>query len=368
MEKIKPLALIGAALLLLFNGCKDDKIVFNNTPVYEGGTMTLQGIYGTEAGENAMNTVFVDLSKNVQTTARRRGWDLGFYNGSDYRVILNSSVGATAVALNKTDLSQVGAADTIALATNGTLSLGANAGSISTVDPVSGTFAAYLSGTVIQAVAATAADNKVYIVNRGIGGGVDTLGWTKVRITRATDGYHAEYAAITEPSAFRKLDIVKNTSYNFNFITFSSTTATVEPPTSLWDISWGMATYQTGTALPAVQPDFVQINAAGGVTAAQIIFSGTAANSTIAYADFKEADLEGITFSADRDVIGMNWRNASAAAGVVAVYRDRYYLIKDALGNVYKLMFSNFSASDGGSRGKPVIIFEVVRRAAFVNN
>jgi len=342
-----------------FTACKKDADPIVVVPPSSGSTLTLKGLVGSEAGSSAGNSVFVDFSTDKQTDVARILWDLGFYSGSDFRVVLNHTVGATAIALNKTDLTTVTAADTTTLATTAALALGQGLGTFSAIDPVAGTATDYLSGTVIQEISATDADNKVYIVNRGAAGVTGNRGWEKIRVLRNGTGYTLQYAKITE-TTFKTLNVAKDATYNFNYISFVNGAVTIEPAKALWDLEWTLATYKASATIPYTYSDFVLINFIGGATAAEVIFSGTTANSTIAYADFKEANLTGITFVGTRDVIGSNWRNTTGTS--VGVKTDRFYLLKDSAGNVYKLKFVSFIAADGGVRGEPVITYELVKK------
>ncbi|KIO77188.1 hypothetical protein TH53_11190, partial [Pedobacter lusitanus] len=181
-------------LATAFAACKKDSDPIIETPASTGSTLTLNGLIGSEPGPSAGNSVFVDFSADKQTAVARNSWDLGFYSGADFKVILNHTVGATAIELAETDLTKITAADTVALATAGTLSLGQGEGGFKYIDPVDGDASAYLAGTVIKTISATDAENKVYIVNRG-----GTTGWQKIRVIRAGAGYTLQYAKITEP-------------------------------------------------------------------------------------------------------------------------------------------------------------------------
>src|SRR5690606_36415384 len=77
-------------------------------PPSDGSTLTLNGGSGESAAENS---VFVDLSADQQTAIKRTSWNLGFYSGSEFRVILNSTSGASAIAVGKTDINAVSASD-----------------------------------------------------------------------------------------------------------------------------------------------------------------------------------------------------------------------------------------------------------------
>lgn len=339
--------------------CSKDEDPIVTVPPSDGSTLTLNGLIGTEAGTSAGNSVFVDFSTDKQTPVARSSWDLGFYSGTEYRVILNHSVGATAIITTKTNLNDVTAADTTALVTSAALALGQGAGVFTAIDPVEGTASAYLAGTVIQAVSATESDNKVYIVNRGTASIDGNRGWQKIRVIRNASGYTLQYAKITE-TTFKTLNIAKDAAYNFKYASFATGAVTVEPEKAAWDIEWGFTTYKADAKTPYTYSDFVLINFVGGITASEVIFSGTAANSTITYANFTEANLTGITFLGTRDVIGSNWR---ATTGTVGVKTDRFYLVKDGAGNIYKLKFISFHASDSGVRGKPVIEYKLVKKA-----
>ncbi|PTS99241.1 hypothetical protein DBR11_12840 [Pedobacter sp. HMWF019] len=347
-----------AAVLASCSKSTDAPIV--QVPVSDGNTMTLQGLIGSEDGGSAGNSVFVDFSADKQTSAARASWDLGFYSGADFRVIINHSIGATAIALDKSDLNQVTIADTIALVSSGKLALGQGDGAFTAIDPVQGSFAAYLSGTVIKAISATDADNKVYIVNRGKSGTTENRGWEKIRVIRSGNGYTLQYAKINETS-FKSLTVVKDGTFNFKYVSFIKGLVDVEPAKDSWDIEWGLSTYKASATIPYTFSDFVLINFAAGVQASQQVFSGTEANTTVTYANFKESDLSKVIFSGDRDVIAGNWRITSGTP--VGVKADRFYVVKDPVGNVYKLKFVSFHPNDSGVRGKPVIEYKLVKKA-----
>lgn len=337
-----------------FSACSKDEDPIVVVPASDGSTLTLNGLIGSESGASAGNSVFVDFSVDKQSSAARASWDLGFYSGTDFKVILNHTMGATAIALTKTDLNTVTAADTTALATNSTLALGQGLGSFSYIDNVDGTASTYLAGTAIKTVSATDAENPVYIVNRGAAGLLgDNRGWEKIRVLRNGSGYTLQYAKINE-TTFKTLTVTKDAAYNFKYVSFVTGAVTVEPVKAAWDIEWTLTSYKASATIPYTYSDFVLINFVGGVTAAEVL------TSTVTYADFKEANLSGITFLGTRDVIGSNWR---ATTGTIGVKTDRFYVVKDGEGNVYKLKFVSFISNDTGVRGKPVVEYKLVKKA-----
>lgn len=324
-------------------------------PPSDGSTMQLNGLIANEAGSAAGNSVYVDFSANKQVSAARGSWDLGFYGGDEFRVIINHSVGATAKILDKTDLNQVTAADTVSLVASSELALGQGDGAFNVLDPVEGNKAAYLSGTVIKEISATDANNKVYIVNRGSAGITGNRGWQKIRVIRNGNGYTLQYAKITETS-FKTINVTKDNAYNFKYVSFVNGVVNVEPSKSDWDIQWGLTTYKYSSTIPYTFSDFIIINFLAGVQAAEV------STSTVAYADFKESNLSTVNFKSERDVIGAGWRTSPGISGVGSVKSNVFYVVKDGSGNVYKLKFNSYIETDGGTRGKPVVEFKLVKK------
>lgn len=358
------LALFFAATILYSLGsCKKETSEINLIPAFQGDTTTLSGLVLSDEAINAKYSVYMDFSKGVQSRAQRPSWDFAVYCGTENRLILNSSMGATAVALNKSVLTEVNGNDTIPLKDAQTLVLGASVNSIRTVDPVSGSLNTYLSGTVFPEVTADQAASKVYIVNRGTAGGVGIRQWYKMKVYQVNQSYKIDYALINEQTRVSSMTLLKDDSYNFKFASFSANQPFVEPARTQWDIEWGWNTYKDRAGTPVAVPDFVRINFAGGVRAAQIIFSGPAANSGKKYEDYTFADQTAVTYSNERDAIGVNWRNATPENGPLSVYKDRFYLVKDGEGNIYKLRFLSFAPNDGGQRGRPRLEYRLLEPA-----
>lgn len=348
--KIITLVYVAAA----FTSCSKDKDPIVVIPPSDGSTLTLDGLIGSESGASAGNSVYVDFSKDQQTAVNRISWDLGFYSGADFRVILNNSTSAAAKVTNATSLSAIGAADTVGLK----LAIEQAAPDLTPqgiFDAVSGS----LTTTAIPAISANAAENKVIILNRGTGGGIPARSWIKLKITRnASGGYTLQYATIKESSAFTTVEIPKDGNFNFKYVSLTSgALVNVEPEKANWDLVWGYSVYQTsykGALVPYNFSDLVFLNVLNGVQAAEIL------TTTVTYDDYKESNIASTTFKTDRDVIGSNWRVSSQTAS--GVNTDRFYVIKDGAGNVYKLKFVSFAPADGGVRGKPVIEYKLVKK------
>lgn len=315
-----------------------------------GATMEIDG-----GGVTYGNKVFIDLSANKPTAINRTKWDLGFYTGSDdFRVILNSSTGMMAKALNKTDLNTVTAMDTVGLA--GEMAFNYAPAALPYIDYPTGD----LGKTAIKAITANAAENQVYIVNRGfkVGSSAADRGWKKIRVIRnATGGYtlqHADIAATT----FASVDIPKDASYFFKYISFEGGAADVEPEAKKWDLAWTYFTNTTplspGVEIPYTYQDMILQN--------RNVQIDTVFTSTRAYANFKEADLGGVTFVASQIAIGADWRSGGGPSASPAVRSDRFYIIKDGEGNIYKLRF--LSLTKDGVRGYPSFEYALVKKGS----
>ena len=355
MNKLNSMIAI-AALAMTFTACKKDSeepvIV---VPPSDGSILTLNGIIGTEAGSAAGNSVYVDFSTDKQTSVARASWDLGFYSGSDFRVILNNTTaaGAKVIQTPNANLATVGEADTLGL------TLAYNPG-----NPLNTDFAYYdaidgnLSNTAIPAISSVAGENKVIILNRGTGGGIGARSWIKLRVTRnASGGYTLQYGKIKETTNFTTVDIPKDGNFNFKFVSLKNgTLLNAQPEGANWDISWTYSIYQTSN-LPYAFSDLIFINNLDDVTAALV---DTGIIPSLSYTTFSEADIAKVTFSNSRYTIGSSWRSTQPATGIKT---NLFYVIKDASNNVYKLRFVSMGvAGDGGTRGKPVIEYKLVKK------
>lgn len=313
--------------------------------ISDGSRLRLEG----GGGSSAPNSVFVDFSGNEATAVARASWQLGFSCNDpfDFAVILNNVTAGTAVvATGKTNLDGyvISAEDSTALAAQ--LAIGGGLGSFDRVDDLSGD----LSKTVIK-------EGKVYVVSPG-----ESQPWFKVMVTlKDLNTYTIKYARLTESSP-RSLDVVKQGSYSFVYASLTTNKLVpFEPRTEKWDIVWGRSLYKTtmndGTEVPYVYSDLVLLNVRAGVKALEVLAS------TRSYADYKLSDLTLSDLSSDYDVIGSKWRNGGSPNTPASVKRDRFYVVQDAAGNIYKLRFVTMSGEDGvgGERGRPEIEYALLK-------
>jgi len=218
-----------------------------------------------------------------------------------------------------------------------------------------------LTRTVIPAVSATDADNKVIVLNRGTGGGIAARPWIKLRVLRSTGGgYSLLYAGIQE-TTYKTLQISKDAAYHFKFISFESGIADVQPEKERWDLVWSYSVFETNFGagqVPYNFSDLIAVNHLSGVTVAQKVYAD-AATAAAAFTAFNKDSVANITLVNNRWGIGSSWRSTQPATGARL---DRFYIIKDPAGNYYKFKCLAMGiGTDGGTRGKPEFKYILIK-------
>lgn len=318
-----------------------------------GGKLTLEG---KDATENYANMVYVDLSNNSQVQIKRKSWNIGFYGGEQFTVILNSSFATVAAATEKTDFAAV----TLADAQNAP-NLGAGAMdeefSSSWIDDVTGD----LSKTAFGTISENDATNKVYFVASN-DNKADRSQWYKVKITRKDNGYLVQYGKV-EDTTPKTIEIVKDPLYNVIGLSLETgKTTDAQPEGKKWDIMWAYGAAATsmgsGLTITSFSQDVITSNTLSGVETATVMVDGT----TTTYDNFKQADIAAkATFATTANVIGTTWRTPAMPNTNGGVKTDRFYIIKDTYGNIYKLRFLKFGSGDDGERGRPELEYELLK-------
>lgn len=353
----------------IFASCSDD----NNTtepiivkPV-DGGTVAAK-----VGGPNQPNQVFVDLSANSQTGVKRDTWDLGFSTGSDFRVVINGTVKMAVKKLETTNIDAVQTQDdAVAVGTSTMASWGY-------VDDATGILTGNGSGigTAIAEVSATASDNYVYLVNMGFEVGTtapspgsvaldgNARGWKKVRITRDGNDYVVDYANLTD-TTHKTVKVSKKADFNFTFLNLTTgQEVAAQPAKKQWDISFTGFTNYFGAAPNQITyyfADFITTNMHGGTKVYMV--QSTAATLASEFTAFTKANVEEGKFStstSDQRVIGDTWRIGGGPSSQPSIRDDRFYVIKDVDGNLFKIKFIALT-NDAGERGNPVFEYELLK-------
>lgn len=351
------------ALLTLASCSSDDNTDPIEVPVV--GT-TLKPEVG---GPNQPNQVYVDLSTGELNKVNRETWDFGFSSGTNFRVIINGSLKMAVKKLETSDITLVQEIDSEVSVGGGT-----TASSNGFVDNPTGVLegAGAGLGTAIAEISATDADNKVYLVN--LGNAVSTekanagsvnvdgeaRGWKKVRILRNGSGYKIQYADLAS-TTFTEKTIAKDDNFNFTFFSLKDNKeVNVEPLKSKWDLNFTVFTNYVnfGSEVTYGYADFITTNMKGGTVVYQVLVE-----DGITYDAFVLTNVDQTKFEAskkDQRIIGSNWRSGGGPGTLPSIRTDRFYIVKDVAGNVYKVNFLAMS-NDAGERGNPVFEYSLLK-------
>lgn len=361
MSKKTFLSLIIALLTLA--SCSSDE-----NPVSEETVSTGATVKPSVGGANQPNQVYIDFSGQSSTFINRGTWDFGFSTGSEFRVVINGALKMAVKKLETSDITLTQTADTD-VAVGG----GETAASKGYVDNPTGVLAGGGAGigTAIAEISATDADNKVYLVNLGFAVSTATpnvgsvsidgaaRGWKKVRILRNGNGYKIQYADLAS-ATFQEKTIAKDAEFNFTFFSMAAgTTVAVEPKKANWDICFTTFTnyLNMGTEVTYGYSDFIVSNMKGGTKVYQVLTSAST------YESFVKASVVEANFDAsatDQRKIGANWRNGGGPTSLPSIKDDRFYVVKDAAGNFYKVRFLAMT-NEAGVRGNPTLQYAILK-------
>lgn len=315
-------------------------VTFGENFVAQSGTVTLDA-----GGSEFPKQTYWDISKGLQFNYDKYTWDLGFYSGSENHVVLNNAAHVMARPLDKTDLANVTAEDTVGFASVVSVpNYNPSSGASAWIDDHTGD----LSATAFGEIASSKAEAKVFIVKRDGEG----RNWKKVKVFATGSGYTIEYADISS-SDVNTTEISKNEAYNFTQFDLDNGEVEIAPAKDSWDIMY--STYSVrypfgGAFIPYAYNDFITINRHS--TSAAMVMT-----EDFAYAALSLSDAEGLEYSTNIDVIGSEWR---VTQGGAAILDDRFFVIKDSKGNYYKLQFSNLTNTIG-ERGYTEVKFEILK-------
>lgn len=317
-------------------------------------------------GPNEPNQVYIDLSTGESLSIRRDSWDLGFYGGDDFRVILNGSLYMATKAL---DTDNIDAVNTQNIPANYFKEV-----KIGTFDPENKEYIdnpnGSLSGTAIQEIEVNPSDNPVYLVNLGSEVGTETpntgtvavsgkeRGWKKIRVLRQQNGYLLQYADLDE-TTHKEIMIPKESNYHFTHFSFNAQEHLLkaQPPKGQWDLCFTVFTnlVTTNNGDPAGSygfSDFVVNNILANSQAFMVIETQeqTYENYTL------DVDQAKLTLSNDQRAIGAEWRDVFKG-----LKTDRFFVLNDTDGNWYKIKFIAFTNAQG-KRGYPKFQYEQITK------
>lgn len=334
-----------------------------SVPPLEGTTLAPE-----VGGATQPNQVWVDLSNQEIKSTHRNNWDLGFYSGDDFYVILNNSILMAAGSVESTDIDAVGQSDFDQL--------------ISTLNPAAGFPEQYIdnvkgiysedNSTAIAKISANDSENKIYLLKMGynVYDGDDSIppfsvytigdsrGFKKVRILRNdSESYKVQYANLND-TEHTEVIVPKDSGYHFSFYSIMNEAfAEIQPKKQNWDICFTVMNNIIEGHGTYIYPDFVNNNTLSGVGSYQIITDPLTLD--IDYNNFSLADVDETLFIYDdQRAIGSNWRSTvSGTTSTPVVKSDRFYIVRDAEGILFKLRFISMLGQNN-ERGFPTFEYE----------
>ena len=361
-NKLFTLALCMTALV--FTNCSSDD---DNTPsqpisvVIEGAAVA-----PTVGGPNQQNQVYVDLSTNTATSVQRDTWDLGFYSGSDFKVVINGSLYMAAAQLTTTNIDTINSTSQEVQDLQPQVAVGTfDAANMAYIDAPNGNIAT----TAIAEISATASNNKVYLVNLGNNIGTDTpatgsvdisddnRGWKKIRVLQNAGDYVLQYADL-DATTHQEVTISKNDNYNFTFFSFDANTiVNVEPTKTEWDLNFTVFTNEISGYGSYGYSDYVVNNVKQNALAYII---DTDVDTALSYENFMLSDVVNSNFTTDQRNIGSSWRNGGGPGSLPSLKDNVFYIVNDTDGNLYKLQFLALTNA-AGERGYPEFVYSLLQ-------
>ncbi len=352
------------SILALISSCGNDDVEIIKVPASDGAVLD-----ANVGGEKQPNQVYIDLSTNTQTSSDRSAWDLGFSTGSEFAVVLNESSEVMVRNTNRTTFAEIIESDTTNFGQR--LSFGFIFSQLFAPPPFPSWLAESttwlddptgdLSKTAIKNISTNAAEANVYYVARGKKPTGESRGAYFVKITQDGTKYQVTYQN-TDGGDEKTIEINKDPDYNFVFFNFDSGVVTAAPKKTLWDISFTvyLATTDAGNGLfiPYNFMDFVVHNR-HNVQVAQVDVDVTASTVLDDFNAFTLAEASSITLNNAINTIGTSWRSLPRT-GLAGVKEDKFYVVKDAEGNQYKLLFTGL-LNTSGERGFPQITYKLLK-------
>ncbi|GIV35129.1 MAG: hypothetical protein KatS3mg031_2664 [Chitinophagales bacterium] len=315
-----PLCLL--PVLLMLSGCLKDELP---VPPHSPGEVITASV---DLEPTYRWQVYYDLDRSAITDKHLKTvWDLGFETSAEgFHVILNTSK----------------------------LMFACNTGnpSFAEVNDTSGFFRCRkwdeASGNPDStAIGDWRGHKNVYLIDRGLSETGQSLGFRKIKFLEVNDRYYRIRLAHINGSEDTVIQIFKDTSYNFMFLSFDNKGQVVkaEPPKSEWDLCFTQYTHIFYDTVP-VTPYLVTgclLNRYN--TVARMITS-------IPFQDIDFTFASSLELSDAVNTIGYDWKRYDFKAGAYTVLDNRTYVIRDAEGTYFKLRFIDFYNALGQS-GSP---------------
>ncbi|MCG8477120.1 MAG: HmuY family protein [Cytophagales bacterium] len=338
---------------LIYASCSSSEDDIANIPVVEGST-----VIKTEMGADQSKQVYVNLNEGKSGIAQVKNnlWDLAFFNGSDFVVKINYTIGARALATGAASFNELSQEKIDEIKKK---LPGGYADPVESVDNQNGSF----EETAIARVSANAKENQVYLLKLGSvtthgeqGPVTQTLGWRLIQLRQNGSEYTLEYSEVGEGKDFKATETIKirkRSGYNFSYLSLKAKkTVEAEPKSESWDILFTKMSDRAEDfgGIAYTFTDYVLINTLGGTQTAEIRLK-EGEDWDAAFDAFTAENAAGLEFTKGQNKIGRTWRALNFDAKKYEIKKDRFYVIKDVHGYMYKLRLTSLYDKSGKRSG-----------------
>jgi hypothetical protein len=189
-------------------------------------------------------------------------------------------------------------------------------------------------------------ENHIYVLDLGFSTLGEALGRIKLQLLGFQNGaYQIRYSDY--PSGLiHELSIPVNVDYSFMYASLSGSGAVVSvaPPAGNWDLLFTQYTTMVPNPDNGI-PEAYSVNGTllnpKGVAAARAF--------EVAFDSLGVSDLSNYSFSSDWDLIGYDWKRYDFNTASYLIQSNNLYLIRNRVGNYFKLRFTGFVNQFGQS-------------------
>jgi hypothetical protein len=317
---------------VLLQSCfKEDEKV----PVYKPGELeTLI----TDVGDTYYRQIFVDLNTLEEKASHTIGsWDLAFNcDENQWHVILNSALMMYAGNTQDTNFA------TIIEEEGWEMKFDVSSGNLDSTS-IGKWYQIDGEGQNISL-------KQVYVINRGIDGDLNQLGYKKIQLDFQDGHYKIRYANL-DGTDERVQIVEKDEQYNFTYLSFENGLLNIEPPKDEWALKFS----RYSTLLFTDEGDPYDYNVVGVLLNPNQVSAARTSNN---FDEIVLQDTASYTFNKQADMIGYNWKLYDFDGASYSIIPDMNYIIKDNNNFYYKLRFISFYDQFGN---KGAITYEVKR-------
>ena len=291
----------------------------------------------TDVGETYSYQAFIDLGTFEERDRNNIDeWDLAFECRSDsMHVLLNSSLMMLAGNTYDTNFAAIASAEGLEM--NYDVSSG-------NLDSTAIGFWYKKDGDSIVS------KKQVYVIDRGVDGDFNALGFKKFSLDLEESHYIIRYANLDGTDEITEV-IEKNENLNYVHLSFENGMLPIEPPKADWTLKFS----RYSTLLFTDEGDPYPYNVLG------VLSNPNGVQTCMTSDDFFNitlSDTAKYEFRSKADIIGYSWKYYNFDDGLYTIVPDKNYIIKDQDGFYYKLRFISFYDNLGN---KGAMTYEVKR-------